>query len=176
MISAALVSLLLVWAAAAPAHAHTSVIKSSTPADGTQVDRVDVIELHFTTPIKPDLATYALTVDGGQPVDLVKPNYGKNNSSARFQLAQPLPHGQYRLAYQLVVAADNHPATGWIGFRIGPLTIAPQTPPPVPNSSQADPGSASDPISKTVTPVLGAAAVGLLAVLLLRRYKTRHGR
>lgn len=174
MVWSALLSLLMFWAGAAPAQAHTSIIKSSTPADGTQVDYVDVIELQFATAIKPEMATYALTVDGGHPVDLVDSTYGKNNQSARFQLRGPLPQGQYRLGYQLV-AADNHPVTGWIGFRIGPLTIAPQTRTPTASAPPAGPDGASHPISVGVSVVVGAAVVGLLTVLLLRSHRARRG-
>ena len=142
------------------ASAHTSVVESSTPADGTQVDRVEFIELRFTSAVKPAMATYALTVDGGTPVPLTAPVYTDDDTAVRFTLAEPLPHGQYRLAYQLVVADDNHPATGWIGFRVGPLTVRPSTP----TATDPAPTPAAESSCDALPTLAWAAVVSILVV------------
>ena len=139
----------LVWAAVpvSPARAHTDLVGSS-PEDGSQVQAPpEIISLHFSDGVGPDLATVVVTVDGGDAVRLDVGAGASERSVAAAVPASVRSSGRWRVDYR-VTSLDGHPIQGGIRFDVGRTSSssAPeQEGSPASDAAVPSPGAPSDP-------------------------------
>lgn len=143
--------------AAAPATAHTALVKI-TPYAGAQLAAAPTeIVLEFNEPVSKTFATVVVSTVAGVAVTRGKPRV----LGARVtQLLSPdLASGRYRVAYRLV-SADGHPVSGESHFTLTLIPAAsPATPAGVPSTSAPAPASASvSAPGAAATPSVPAAA------------------
>ncbi len=98
-----------------PASAH-NVLKSSDPADGATVSRLDRVTLTFDQPVRPDFAKLALTGPDGARYEA--------GLTVRDEVVtatvKPLPSGGVYVIGWRIVSNDGHPVTGTIRFTYTP--------------------------------------------------------
>lgn len=146
---------------AIPAHAHDFIV-SSTPSEQQHFPTAPaLIELEFSAEIIPASPALLIQDAARNVVWEAVPELNGRIATAPFPA---LPDGAYRLNWSLV-SADGHRLEGTIPFTLGTISDAPTPSPPSP-----PPGEASNGVSMGLLyGVGGLAAVGLLAVLLVRR-------
>lgn len=125
-VGAALV--LLLTAPAALAHDR---LKASSPANNAKVDRVETIELEFTSLMT--MPTVLLEGPHGEQVPVTKPRAEGVKVSTSPQ--QDLAAGKYRIAWR-VISSDGHPIQGEIRFTV--------TAPPSPSESTTSEPTATE--------------------------------
>lgn len=173
-----------------PANAH-SELSSSNPADGAQLATVPAdLTLTFNQNISRQYASVVLTPAGGAPTELEAEVDGPRVNASRPTVTERPGATRWTLAYR-VVSEDGHPITGEIGFTVN-SSKSTTTPEPSPSATPSQEASASgrpDLQTPTSTPggasppggigmvvliaVVGAAALGIPALLLLRRRARR---
>ncbi|MFI7700531.1 copper resistance protein CopC [Nonomuraea sp. NPDC049480] len=146
---------LLVMLTAPAALAHDR-LKASSPADNAKLERVETIELEFTS--RMTMPTILLEGPGGTSVPVGKARAQGAKVSARPE--EELAAGRYRIAWR-VVSSDGHPIQGELGFTIiappATATPGPSTAEPAPAASEA-PSSAPPPAAAAPPPSSVAAA------------------
>lgn len=139
---------------AAPATAHTALVKI-TPYAGAQLAAAPTeVVLEFNESVSKTFATVVVSTVAGVAVTHGKPTV----LGARVtQLLSPdLASGRYRVAYRLV-SADGHPVSGESDFTLTLIPAAsPATPAGVPSTSAPAPASVSAP-GAAATPSVQAA-------------------
>lgn len=116
--------LVMLVLAAAPALAHSGLVRSD-PADGgsVAVGRTQ-LTLWFDEPIAVAASRFNLITDSGSPVHL-DVSTSAEHASAFIELeSQPLPRGVVVLHWQTVSAVDGHASTGEVTFGVGRLPPA----------------------------------------------------
>jgi copper transport protein len=115
-ILAAMLVMLVAWAAPASAHAQ---LLASTPAAGSVVRHSPPqVLLRFDEPVEIDFGSIRVFNAAGARVDLGGTHYANSDDSA---IAIPLPHlpdGAYVVAWR-VISADSHPVHGAFIFSVG---------------------------------------------------------
>src|SRR4051794_40279316 len=100
---------------AAPASAHTKLLKS-TPAAGASVKELTEVTLVFSEAVKPSLAKVQIRDSSG--AQHAAPGAPQVKGATVIQAAAPdLNPGDYTVAYR-VVSADGHPVTGEVSFKL----------------------------------------------------------
>ncbi|MER6582284.1 copper resistance protein CopC [Nonomuraea sp. NPDC001023] len=135
--------------AAAPAALAHDRLKSSSPADGAKVARVESIELEFTS--RMTLPTLVLDGPAGENLPLGKPR--AQGVTVKAEPAAPLEPGRYRLAWR-VVSSDGHPIAGELRFTV----TAPATPTETPTETPSETPISSETPTSTGTPAEVAPA------------------
>lgn len=177
---------------AGPASAHTAFVGSSVPPGAVVPAGTSQVLLTFSGDVRAELSSVVVTgpdgSEGSFPLPVVR------DATVLQTLTAPLDAGAWTLAYR-VVAADGHPLTGTVPFRVAggaaPATsgAAPGTSGTTPGAGATDirptrpastvPEAAPDPVgsssgSSPVLPVAGLAVGGsLLGLLLLRGRRPR---
>ncbi|QKE85220.1 copper resistance CopC family protein [Arthrobacter sp. NEB 688] len=150
----------LALAAATPAAAHTG-LEGSSPADGSTLRRAPTtLVLRFADPVVPGTAVGALDGPGGRH-SLRAPTV--RGATVRLRLDGPATPGRYTLAWR-VVAADGHPVSGTLTFRVSPAPAAAASPsveasaaPAAPDRSGAT-GAPAEPATDALAVVEGAGS------------------
>lgn len=156
----------LLWPVPASAH---NVLKTSDPADGATVSRLDRVTLTFDQPVRADFAKLALTGPDGARHDA--------GLTVRDEVVtatvKPLTSaGVYVIGWQ-IVSNDGHPVTGTIRFTYtgtGAFTGAPATLAPRPGAV-----SAPIPAASGGSWVWGLLIFALLMLALSTWVLHRHG-
>ncbi len=127
--------------AAAPAAAHTALIKI-TPYAGAQLTAAPTkVVLEFNEPVSRTFATVVVSTTAGVAVTRGKPMV--LGARVTQLLSTELASGHYRVAYRLV-SADGHPVSGESDFTLALIPAASSAPPAgVPSTSAPAPASAS---------------------------------
>ena len=139
-------------APATPASAHTALERSAPAADASVAAAPDVVELVFTEPVSPRLATVVVTgPDGASAAD--GPVKVSGASVVQPLRADAVP-GRYRVASR-VVATDGPPITGtydWTGSWAAaqPSPTAPSSPAAAPSLGPATAAPSPAPSAATV--------------------------
>ncbi|MFB4289641.1 copper resistance protein CopC [Nonomuraea sp. ATR24] len=126
----------LVLSLTAPAALAHDRLKSSSPADKAKIERLEMIELEFTS--RMTMPIVVLEGPGGKPVPISKPRAEGTTVSARPE--GELADGRYRIAWR-VVSSDGHPIEGELRFT---LAAPPTTESPTPSASDV-PAAPSQP-------------------------------
>jgi len=135
---------------AAPASAHTALVKI-TPYAGAQLTTAPTkVVLEFNEPVSSTFATVVVSSAAGVVVARGKPTV--EGARVTQPLSPDLASGVYRVAYRLV-SADGHPVTGESKFT---LTLTPVTRPAT--SAGTPSASAGTPSASAPTSGSGAAA------------------
>lgn len=177
-----------VLALSRPSAAHTDLL-SSVPAKGTTLAAPPRhVELEFTEPMAPSLATIMLTVPGGQPVELRVRSGPRDTVLLADVPRSATQEGTWRVGYR-VTSVDGHPIQGKLDFEVVPSASPESAPSAEPSAAgpSARPG-ATTPSSESGTaerdpgtgwgwagPALIAGAVVLLVMVVLRSRGTRSG-
>lgn len=173
-----------------PSAAHTDLL-SSSPANGTTLaEPPRQVELEFTEPMAPSLATIMLTVPGGQPVDIPVRSGDRDTVLLVDVPPSAAPEGTWRVSFR-VTSVDGHPIAGKIDFDVSPGVSTAPLPSETPSAAEpAQPGAAETPFAESVTvqrdsgtgwgwagQALIAGVVALVLVTVLMRSRgTRSGR
>ncbi|MDN5726338.1 MAG: copper resistance protein CopC [Propionibacteriales bacterium] len=117
-----LVLLTLVWSVA-PAGAHSSPIKESTPRHESVVTQVDDVSITFTGAVRPDFATFSLRSADGRTHPMAEPRFSGADTKVQLTPSPQLGEGLYRVGYQ-VVFDDGHSTAGVVQFEISADGVA----------------------------------------------------
>ncbi|WP_218010887.1 copper resistance CopC family protein [Herbidospora mongoliensis] len=165
-----LASLLWPLSTPGPASAH-NVLKTSDPADGASVSRLDRVTLTFDQPVRADFAKLALTGPDGARYDAGLTVRDEVVTATVKPLVSP---GMYVIGWQ-IVSNDGHPVSGTIRFTYtnagtGTPTGAAATLAPAPGSV-----SAPIPAASGGSWVWGLLIFALLMLSLATWVLHRHG-
>ncbi|MGW0484053.1 copper resistance CopC family protein [Nonomuraea sp. NPDC003214] len=152
----------LVLSLTAPAALAHDRLKSSSPADKAKIERLEMIELEFTS--RMTMPIVVLEGPGGKPVPISKPRAEGTTVSARPE--GELADGRYRIAWR-VVSSDGHPIEGELRFT---LAAPPTTESPTPDASAAttQPAPSVDPPSPAeAQPAAAEGGAGVPGWLLI---------
>ena len=117
-LSAALVMLAILAAAAALAEAHAQLARSAPPAASTLRSAPPEIKLWFTENLEPSFSRAHLVDGQGRRVDGVEARVDAENAALlRMTVPPTLGPGRYTVAYR-VVSVDSHVTSGELTFRI----------------------------------------------------------
>jgi copper resistance protein C len=154
---------------AGPAAAHTTLV-GSTPARGAVLSAgPDALVLEFSAAPRPGLAAVVVHGPDGRPAGELRGAAAVDGSTLRQALGAPLPPGDWTASYR-VVAADGHPVTGAVAFRVDGT-------PGSPAPAQAPRVAAGQTSSAAALAPGGLAAALLVAAGLAgaRRLRSRRG-
>lgn len=173
--------------APAPAGAHSHVAESS-PADGeTLAEGPDHLWVTFTGPFEPGVSSLVLTDSQGREVP-GQLEHLAGNTGMRLSLSEPLPAGEYRIAWR-ILATDGHVTEGTIAFTVQGAAGEPATPEEPAAGGAAGPAAAGDAVPAGTGPAAGAGdapasgasalplvgtagAVVVAAMLVIRRWRS----
>ncbi len=135
---------------AAPASAHTALVRITPKADAALTTAPTNVVLEFNQAVSKTFATVVVTTAAGVTVTSGKP--AVLGARVTQPLRPDLASGDYRIAYR-IVSADGHPVSGASRFK---LTVTSAT---RPSTSVATPtASAGGPRTESTPSVPGAAA------------------
>ncbi|MCW2897852.1 MAG: Copper resistance protein CopC [Streptosporangiaceae bacterium] len=129
---------------AAPASAHTKLLKS-TPATDSSVKELTQVTLVFSEPVKGSLAKVRIRDAAGAEHAAAEPPQVKGDTVTQ-PAAGDLQPGDYTIAYR-VVSADGHPVSGEVPFKL--TGLAPGEQAGVATAAAAP----NDPVAKVNGPV-----------------------
>lgn len=130
---AELALLVLAWGSlAAPAMAAPELV-STSPGDGTAIERADEVVLTFTEPVEVPPDAIGIFDSEGHGVAFDEPTHGEQAPEViRTALPEELPNGQYSVVWRVLVGPE--PVSGSFGFEVvGSID------PPEPNASYVEP-------------------------------------
>ncbi|SNU01088.1 hypothetical protein SAMN06298212_10690 [Ruaniaceae bacterium KH17] len=176
-----LCALVLSVGIALPAAAHDQLIASNIEDGSVLTEAPTQIELEYSAEIMDATPAIAILDESGSTVHEVTPAVDGRFVRAPFP---ELPDGAYQLNWS-VVSSDGHRIEGTIAFELEvstepttpePTTTEPTTPEPATEETTSEPTAAPEPgegstLQRAIVGVAGIAAVGAIAVLLVRRWK-----
>lgn len=175
----ALAALIAVLRLAAPAAAHTELAESTPSKDTLVHQQPGLVRLSFTEPLSRTLVQVAVTAPDGEDVVVGRPLVSGGTVTAMLRRLDVA--GRYRVAYR-VIAEDNHPVTGELGFRVSSKAASTSldrqaTDPQAQRATllAAEPVSYSSGISGAWV-ALAVAAAGLFLSALISRSTARRRR
>jgi copper resistance protein C len=110
---------------AAPAWAHTKLVRTVPATDGTATEPFAAVTLTFNQPVRQSATTVTVTAaDGASYSD----GAARVVDADVIQAVRTVPAGPVRVTWQ-TVSADGHPIQGTFGFTVAPSAV-PTTAPP----------------------------------------------
>lgn len=141
LLVAILLALTALLSAGIAADAH-ALVKSSTPADGANLERAPTqVSITFTERPDPRLSVIHVLDVGGRRLERGGVRTVPGDPSTLTVTLPPLPNGVYTVTWTTVSAVDGHVAGGFFAFGVGASSAgasppgggaAPSTPPPSP--------------------------------------------
>ena len=166
-----LCALVLSVGIALPAAAHDQLIASNIEDGAVLTEAPTQIELEYSAEIMEATPLLVLQDDAGATIHEATPEVDGRFVRAPFP---ELPDGAYQLNWS-VVSSDGHRIEGTIAFELE-VSTEPTTPEPATEETTSEPTAAPEPgegstLQRAIVGVAGIAAVGAIAVLLVRRWK-----
>ena len=165
VLAVAALTLVSVFAVAAPASAHDELVGSSPAADAKLDTLPSEIVLTYSAAIMTDGAAIAVIDADGADLTTGDPVIETNTLTVPIDASARSADAGYVVEWR-VVSSDGHPISGTIPFTVGDGEPLPDGAAPIAEDSTADSGSNAA-LALTLTAVGLVLIVGVLAVVLV---------